>query len=156
MRFSTMTSFSNAPSRLTFPLPSTPFQTQRTGKIFDSNFTGVNYPQQILEDQFPRLLQSESDQIRIREIAEQVAPYCKRYLKIYYYNHNDPAKQPLESYQKWLDNLKEILQENGLQFSTEMRPGNSNKKDYILGINFYHYSARKLKTLKSLLTKKLP
>jgi hypothetical protein len=154
MRFSTMTSLSNAPSRLTFPLPSTTVQTQRTGKIDDSDFLVNNYPQKILEDQFPRLLQSESDQVRIGEITEEVAPNCKRYLKIFY-DPTHASNQPLESYRKWLDTLVEGLSNHGLYYTKEYIHADPKIKAYILGIYFSRYNKTDLNTLKSLLSQNL-
>lgn len=148
-----MTSLFNAPSRLTFPLPSTTVQTQRTGKIVDSDFLVNNYPQKILEDQFPRLLQSESDQVRIGEIAEEVAPNCKRYLKISYHPTH-ASNQPLESYRKWLDALVEGLRNNRLDYTIEHIHDDPNINDYILGIEFSRYNRTALNTLIKLLTKK--
>jgi hypothetical protein len=156
MRFSTMTPLFNAPSRLTVPLPSTPVQTQRTGKIDDSDFLVNNYPQKILEDQFPRLLQSEYDRVRMREIAEEVTPNLNRTLKIYYYDPQDPSKQGLKDYQKWLDALVEGLRNNRLDYTIEHIHDDPNINDYILGIKFSRYNRTALNSLIQLLTKKLP
>ncbi len=147
MRFSTMTSLFNAPSRLTFPLHNTTVQSQRTGSIYDSWLLTQG-------SDSAHTPQSESDKNTLIKIVNTVTNNCRRYIQIFR-NPNHPSGQSLESYQEWLDNLKKILQENGLPFSTEMRDVNSNKKDYILGINFYHYSAKKLKILKSLLSENL-
>jgi hypothetical protein len=154
MRFSTMTSLSNAPSRLTFAPPSTTIQTQRTGKIVDSNYICENFPQTLLEKSNPQLLQSESDQVRIGEIAEEVAPNCKRYLKISYHPTH-ASNQPLESYRKWLDTLVEGLSNHGLYYTKEYIHADPKIKAYILGIYFSRYNKTDLNTLKSLLSQNL-
>jgi len=145
MRFSTMTSLSNAPSRLTFPLPSTTVQTQRTGSVYDSSILIHPKPQDLVL-QTP---QSESDAKMLISIINTFAERNKGRLNICY-NPKHASDQTLESYLKWLDDLKASLTKAFLDYAIVDAPNDT----YALSINPSRYNRTDLNTLKRLLTKK--
>ena len=159
MRFSTMTSLSNAPSRLTFPLHNTTVQTQRTGRLRDSNFF---YGDPLLEnnvDLFPGFLQSDYDQrgvweivkMILEKIAEGTPPDMQRTLLIHY-DEKYPSNQILTDYLKWLNAISYVLNRKAIPHAIETMNEDPKK---ILRLDFSKIPINKLHSLKQLLSENL-
>ncbi|MFN9691314.1 MAG: hypothetical protein ACK551_04360 [Vampirovibrionales bacterium] len=169
MRFSTMTSLSNAPSRLTFPLPSTTVQTQRTGSVYDYWFP-IQEP--IQGNSIVQTPQSESDAKMLTEIVntfieenkarldisntktqpsqQTLSGYSRAPLNICY-NPKHDSNQSLESYLKWLDDIKLRMKKKLLDFAIVDAPHGNNA----LSINISRYTRQELEILKQLLSENL-
>jgi hypothetical protein len=154
-----MTSLSNAPSRLTFPLPSTTVQTQRTGRLRDSNFF---YGDPLLKNHvelFSGFWQSDYDQrgvweivkMILEKIAEGTPPDMQRTLLIHY-DEKYPSKQLLEDYLKWLNALSYMLNRNEIPHAIETMKKDPKK---ILRLDFSKIPINKLHSLKQLLSENL-